>query len=62
MVCYQVLLLDLNGVAPHHCVKVPLIKTFITAHNFDIVYLSEFVKTWPIGFRLAPEASLVFKN
>ena len=43
MVCYQVLLLDLNGVAPHHFVKVPLIKTFITAHNFDIVYLSEFV-------------------
>ena len=32
---------NLNGLAAHEFVKVPLIKAFITLHNFDIVCLSE---------------------
>ena len=32
---------NLNVLAAHDFVKVPLIKAFITTHNFDIIYLSE---------------------
>ena len=32
---------NLNGLAAHGFVKVPLIEAFITTHNFDIVCLSE---------------------
>ena len=32
---------NLNGLAAHDFVKVPLIEAFITAHNLDIVCLSE---------------------
>ena len=32
---------NLNGLAAHDFVKVPLIEAFITAHNVDIVCLSE---------------------
>ena len=32
---------NLNGLAAHDFVKVPLIEVFITTHNFDIVCLSE---------------------
>ena len=32
---------NLNGLAAHDFVKVPLIEAFITTHNFDIICLSE---------------------
>ena len=32
---------NINGLAAHDFVKVSLIETFITAHNLDIVWLSE---------------------
>ena len=32
---------NLNGLAAHDFVKVPLIEAFITTHNFDIACLSE---------------------
>ena len=32
---------NLNGLAAHDFIKVPLIKAFISTHNFDILYLSE---------------------
>ena len=32
---------NLDGLAAHDFVKVPLIEAFITTHNFDIVWLSE---------------------
>ena len=34
---------NLNGLATHDFVKVSLLDVFITAHNFDIVYLRETV-------------------
>ena len=32
---------DLNGLAAHDFIKVPLIEAFISTHNFDILCLSE---------------------
>ena len=32
---------NLNGLAAHDFVKIPLIEAFITTHNFDIICLSE---------------------
>ena len=32
---------NLNGLAAHDFVKMPLIEAFITTHNFDIICLSE---------------------
>ena len=32
---------NLNGLAAHEFIKVPLVEAFITASNFNIVYLSE---------------------
>ena len=32
---------NLNGLAAHEFVKIPLIEAIITTHNFDIISLSE---------------------
>ena len=32
---------NLNGLAAHHFIKVPLVEAFITSNNFDLVCLSE---------------------
>ena len=35
---------NLNGLAVHDFIKMPLIEAFITTHNFDILFVENFLR------------------